>query len=102
MNPCFRTRPKGYWLASPGSPVLWLVMRFEILLGTMLAVALSPLAPAPPAPPLVFPDGVGVNIHFTRGHARDLDMIAAAGFKFVRMDFGWAGIERQKGEYDWA
>jgi hypothetical protein len=45
---------------------------------------------------------VGVNIHFTRGHAKDLDLIAAAGCKFIRMDFGWGGIERKKGEYDWS
>lgn len=43
----------------------------------------------------------GVNIHFTRGHERDLDMIAAAGFKFIRMDFGWQSTEREKGVYNW-
>ena len=53
-------------------------------------------------PELVLPQGVGVNIHFTRGHELDLDLIAAAGFKFIRMDFGWAGTERKKGEYNWA
>ncbi|MBI5385203.1 MAG: cellulase family glycosylhydrolase [Verrucomicrobia bacterium] len=53
-------------------------------------------------PPLVLPEGVGVNIHFTRGHEQDLDLIAAGGFKFIRMDFGWGGIERRKGEYNWA
>jgi len=53
-------------------------------------------------PELVMPAGVGVNIHFYRGHERDLDMIAAAGFKFVRMDFAWADIERSKGSYDWS
>jgi hypothetical protein len=45
---------------------------------------------------------VGVNIHFITGHEKDLDLIAAAGFKFIRMDFGWAGIERKKGEYSWS
>jgi hypothetical protein len=50
----------------------------------------------------VLPDGVGVNIHFTRGHERDLDLIAAAGFRFVRMDFVWAATEREKGKYDWS
>jgi len=35
-------------------------------------------------PELVLPQGVGVNIHFTRGHERDLDLIAAAGCKFIR------------------
>jgi len=29
-------------------------------------------------------------------------MIAAAGFKWVRMDFVWEAIERKKGEYDWS
>ncbi len=53
-----------------------------------------------PAP--VIPQGVGVNIHFVTGHEKDLDLIEAAGFKFVRMDFGWGGIERKKSEYDWS
>jgi hypothetical protein len=53
-------------------------------------------------PEPVLPAGVGVNIHFTKGREQDLDLIAAAGFKFIRMDFIWAGIERKKGEYDWS
>jgi len=53
-------------------------------------------------PPLIFPAGVGVNIHFVRGHERDLDLIAAAGFKFIRMDFNWEFTEREKGVYDWS
>lgn len=52
-------------------------------------------------PGLVLPAGVGVNIHFVRGHTNDLDMIAAAGFKFVRMDFSWGATEQKKGEYTW-
>jgi hypothetical protein len=43
----------------------------------------------------------GVNIHFVTGHEKDLDLIAAAGFKFIRMDFGWQGTERVKGTYNW-
>ena len=46
--------------------------------------------------------GGGVNIHFVKGHTQDLDMIAAAGFKFVRMDFVWQNIEEIKGNYNWA
>ena len=38
-------------------------------------------------PEPVLPAGVGVNIHFVTGHEQDLDLIAGAGFKFVRMDF---------------
>jgi hypothetical protein len=44
----------------------------------------------------------GVNIHFTTGHEKDLDLIAAAGFKFIRMDFVWQNIERTRGNYNWA
>src|SRR5437879_1887887 len=53
-------------------------------------------------PDAVIPEGVGVNIHFVTGHERDLDLIAAAGFKFIRMDFAWAAIESKKGEYKWS
>jgi hypothetical protein len=53
-------------------------------------------------PEPVLPAGVGVNIHFVTGNEKDLDMIAGAGFKFVRMDFAWGGIETRKGEYDWS
>ena len=52
-------------------------------------------------PRLQCPDGIGVNIHFVGGHERDLDLIAAAGFKFIRMDFSWSGTERTKGHYNW-
>jgi|WetSurMetagenome_2_1015567.scaffolds.fasta_scaffold121615_1 polysaccharide biosynthesis protein PslG len=44
----------------------------------------------------------GVNIHFTTGHEKDLDMIAEAGLKYIRMDFVWQNIERTKGVYDWS
>jgi hypothetical protein len=48
---------------------------------------LSGPAPAADLPEPVLPQGVGVNIHFTRDHDKDLDRIAAAGFKVVRMVF---------------
>lgn len=67
-----------------------------------LLLLLLPFALDAQIPLLVLPEGVGVNIHFVTGHERDLDQIAAAGFKFVRMDFTWAAIEHKKGEYDWS
>jgi len=69
----------------------------------LAAIALLPLVTfAAEIPDTVFPKGVGVNIHFTRGHEKDLDLIAAAGFKVVRMDFLWDRTERRRGEYDWS
>ncbi len=53
-------------------------------------------------PEPVLPAGVGVNIHFVTGQEKDLDLIAAAGFKFIRMDFHWEAIEARKDEYNWA
>jgi hypothetical protein len=53
-------------------------------------------------PDPILPAGVGVNIHFVTGQEEDLDKIAGAGFKFVRMDFHWDAVEPRKGEYDWS
>ena len=50
-------------------------------------------------PELAVPNGFGVNIHFT-GDPKDLDLIRDGGFKFIRMDLGWGGIEREKGNYN--
>ena len=57
-----------------------MIMKMKSLALLGLASAFSWAAELPEA---VLPAGVGVNIHFTRGHETDLDMIAAAGFKFV-------------------
>ncbi|MCX7045333.1 MAG: cellulase family glycosylhydrolase [Candidatus Sumerlaeota bacterium] len=53
-----------------------------------------------PAPRV--PDGAGVNIHFVVPNEKELDLLAQGGFKFIRMDFAWGGIERKKGEYDFS
>lgn len=77
--------------------------RFALPLATFLLLSwtASQAAPPPQLPPTMR-GAPGVNIHFT--HARDGEMqeLAAAGFKWVRMDFGWGGIEREKGKYNFA
>src|SRR5215467_8306815 len=70
----------------------------RLVVGLVFPLVLS----ASEIPDAVIPNGVGVNIHFVTGHEQDLDLIAAAGFKFVRMDFAWTAIEKQKGKYDWS
>lgn len=47
-------------------------------------------------------DGFGVNIHFTDPKPGEMKMLADAGFKWVRMDFGWGRTEREKGKYDFS
>src|SRR5215218_4607541 len=79
--------------------MIW-IMKMKPLVAAIFFSFSSAIAADLPAP--ILPAGMGVNIHFVKGHERDLDLIAAAGFKFIRMDFGWHGIERKKGEYDWS
>ena len=38
-----------------------------------------------------------MNIHFVEPNEAEADKLAAVGYRFVRMDFAWGGIERQKG-----
>jgi hypothetical protein len=48
------------------------------------------------------PDALGVNIHFTDPKPGELAMLAAAGFRWVRMDFVWQSTETEKGKYDFS
>ncbi|OQW97372.1 MAG: hypothetical protein BWK77_01875 [Verrucomicrobia bacterium A1] len=59
----------------------------------------SPAAPAAPAGPAI-PQTHGYNIHFTDPKPGEMEMIAASGAKWVRMDFTWGATERQPGVYD--
>jgi hypothetical protein len=74
-----------------------------IVLIVLVAICLlCSVAAAADLPSPIVPDGLGVNIHFTGEPARDLDMIQAGGWKFIRMDFVWSSVEKQKGAYDFA
>lgn len=74
----------------------WLALAVgTVLLGEMVASA-TELACKP------VPDGLGVNIHFTDPKPGEMEMLAQAGFRWVRMDFGWGGTEREKGKYDFS
>lgn len=48
----------------------------------------------------VVPEGLGVNIHFTDPRPGEVEMMAAAGLRWARMDFHWGGTEREKSKYD--
>jgi hypothetical protein len=69
---------------------------FELILFLIPYVyTLSPLSLTKP-----ITDGFGVNIHFTHPKTGEMEMIAEAGFKWVRMDFHWHAVEQKKGEYN--
>jgi hypothetical protein len=63
-----------------------------------LATVTAPCRAGGALPELRVPKGFGVNIHF-RGEPRDLDLIAEAGLRFIRMDLTWGGVETEKGIY---
>ena len=46
------------------------------------------------------PAGFGVNIHFTDPRPGEMKMLAAAGFRWVRMDLKWDATESEPGRYD--
>ncbi|MDB5104479.1 MAG: hypothetical protein JWP91_2168 [Fibrobacteres bacterium] len=62
---------------------------------------LDPDAAPPPFAGTPRLDNLGVNIHFTRND-KALDALEGAGMAFLRMDLGWAGIEKAKGIYDFS
>ena len=82
-------------------PTRWLIEKAYVRLSACFVFATLVLhsVAAVPLPELTVPNGFGVNIHF-RGEPRDLDLIADAGFKFIRMDLTWEAIEREKGTYE--
>lgn len=62
--------------------------------------AAAPDFPLPDDPAV--PEGLGVNIHFTDPRPGEMEMLAEAGFRWVRMDFAWGGTEREQGRYDFS
>lgn len=52
-----------------------------------------------PFPTATVPEGWGVNIHFAEPQQGEMELLAAAGFKYVRYDLAWARVERERGVY---
>jgi len=60
-------------------------------------LAIQALLPSP-----TVPDNLGVNIHFISPKTGELEELADTGWGFIRMDFFWQAIEREKGKYDFS
>jgi hypothetical protein len=81
-----------------------------ILLALFLSLSISadrtnsncPGAWSPTSNPPPLDRGLGVNIHFTDPQPGEMKMIAAAGFRWVRMDFKWDATEVERGRYDFS
>jgi len=55
-----------------------------------------------PLPTLEAPTGWGINIHFTHPGPGEIQKLSGAGFKWIRMDCFWSGIEKERGRYDFS
>ena len=67
----------------------------------ILLVCMPAIAQQPPMKPPSAPAGLGFNLHIM-GPDQDWDAIKAAGVRLVRKDFIWEGVERTRGQYDFA
>ncbi len=65
----------------------------------LFLILLAAGAPGPFDGSAPFEAGLGVNIHFTRASAAELDLLERGGFRWVRMDFAWGAVEREDGKY---
>jgi len=50
----------------------------------------------------VVPDSIGVNIHFLNPEPGEMEMLAASGARWARMDFAWEATEKAPGQYDFS
>ena len=71
-----------------------------------LALCLILLAPRGACRPVdfnaVIPNGIGVNIHFLTPNPGEMEMLAASGGRWARMDFAWDEIEKAPSQYDFS
>jgi hypothetical protein len=66
------------------------------------AIPKSEAFPVNRTAPIKVSEAFGVNYSFPNPNlkAEELDLLAATGVRWVRMDMGWAQVERIKGQYD--
>jgi hypothetical protein len=50
----------------------------------------------------VIPNGIGVNIHFLSPKPGEMEMLAASGAHWIRMDIDWDEIEKAPSQYDFS
>ncbi len=76
----------------------------SVIAGLVSVVACCGICNAEAAewPSPVVPNGFGVNVHFLEAQPGELEMLARAGFRWIRTDFDWTAMERQKGVYDFS
>lgn len=77
----------------------------RLLSASIILLCLAAQARAlPPVlqPPATVRDAIGFNIHFTTPRPGEMNLLAATGVGWVRMDIAWKKIETAKGVYDFS
>lgn len=74
----------------------------SLILILALAFVCRAAPPHPSIPKSGTLDGLGVSIHFTEPLPGELEMIRAAGFRWIRVDILWSETEKERGVYDFA
>jgi polysaccharide biosynthesis protein PslG len=74
----------------------------KLLVVAACVVLNGAIASAAGLPDSAVPDGLGVCIHFIDPRPGEMEMIAKAGFRWIRTDFSWSDTEREKGVYDFS
>ncbi len=104
-------RPTRRTVATP-TPAPTVSLGFLTAPTATLTATVTPISVVPTATPYpvqwllpshALPEPFGVNIHFTDPEPGEMAMLAAGGFRFVRMDLFWHKIEREiPGRYDFS
>jgi polysaccharide biosynthesis protein PslG len=100
QNPSLPDSPKSPEFAARS--ILYLLSSILFAVALVFPQNISAAGPHSSLPRMGSLDGLGVNIHFTDPQPGEMEMIAAAGFKWIRNDLAWAATEREKGRYDFA
>lgn len=76
----------------------WVVPFCALILWAMTVPGAGAQIPLQPT----VPESLGVNIHFTDARPGEMEMLAATGMRWIRMDLIWTNTERQRGQYDFS
>ncbi|MBN1851959.1 MAG: hypothetical protein JW829_04515 [Pirellulales bacterium] len=90
---------KRCWDLSNGLGALLIIITLAMITPISRLVAADAHRSLPPPGQIA---GLGVNIHFTDPRPGEVEMLAAGGFRWVRMDFTWSATERERGWYDFS
>ncbi|MGC9395342.1 MAG: cellulase family glycosylhydrolase [Anaerolineae bacterium] len=83
-------------------PTIVIPILTQTVTPTVASAEVTPIPIPDTLPERVIPEPFGVNIHFTRPLPGESSLLAAAGYRWVRMDMFWNTVEQEQGRYTFA